>query len=150
MAKNTPFFDVDITKLMDISKLTADYKLPGVDMDQLLAAQRKNIEALTAANQLAFEGMQAVLRRQTEILRQSMEQASSMVSELMAAGAPEDKVAKNAELAKIAFEKALANMRELAEMVAKSNAEAAEVISKRVSESLDELKVAVQKAKKQA
>jgi phasin family protein len=148
MAKNTPFFDVDVTKLMDISKLTADYKLPGVDMDQLLATQRKNIEALTAANQLAFEGMQAVLRRQTEILRQSMEQASSMVSELMAAGAPEDKVAKNAELAKVAFEKALANMRELAEMVAKSNAEAAEVISKRVSESLDELKVAVQKAKK--
>jgi phasin family protein len=148
MAKNTPFFDIDVTKLMDISKLTADYKLPGVDMDQLLVAQRKNIEALTAANQLAFEGMQAVLRRQTEILRQSMEQASSMVTELMAAGAPEDKVAKNAELAKVAFEKALANMRELAEMVAKSNAEAAEVISKRVSESLDELKVAVQKAKK--
>lgn len=148
MAKNTPFFDIDVTKLMDISKLTADYKLPGVDMDQLLAAQRKNIEALTAANQLAFEGMQAVLRRQTEILRQSMEQASSMVTELMAAGAPEEKVAKNAELAKVAFEKALANMRELAEMVAKSNAEAAEVISKRVSESLDELKAAVQKAKK--
>jgi phasin family protein len=148
MAKNTPFFDIDVTKLMDISKLTADYKLPGVDMDQLLVAQRKNIEALTAANQLAFEGMQAVLRRQTEILRQSMEQASSMVTELMATGAPEDKVAKNAELAKVAFEKALANMRELAEMVAKSNAEAAEVISKRVSESLDELKVAVQKAKK--
>lgn len=148
MAKNTPFFDFDVSKLMDITKLTSDYKFPGVDMDQLLAAQRKNIEALTAANQLAFEGMQAVLRRQGEILRQSLEQANSLISEVMAAGAPEDKVAKNAELTKAAFEKALANMRELAEMVAKSNAEAAEVISKRVSESLDELKLAVQKAKK--
>lgn len=144
MAKTTgnPFLDIDVTKFL------GDYKVPGVDVDSLLASQRKNIEAITAANQLAVEGLQAVIRRQAEILRQSLEESSALMSDLMAAGSPEDKAAKQTDLVKAAFEKALANSRELAELVAKSNTEAAEILSKRFSESLDELKLAIAKSKK--
>ena len=137
-----PFFE------MDVSKMMSEFKVPGVDIDAIMASQRKNIEAVTAANQLAIEGMQAVVRRQAEILRQTMEETSSMVTEVMGPGTPEDKMAKQAELVKVAFEKALANMKELAEMVAKSNTEAANVISKRFSESLEELKAMMGKAKR--
>ena len=129
-----PFWDMDITKVM------GDMKLPGVDLEALMASQRKNIEALTAANKLAFEGFQAVATRQTEILRQTMEELQKMMTEVMSAGSPEDRVAKQAELAKTAFEKALSNMKEVAEMVSKSNTEATAVISNRISDSLEELK----------
>ena len=44
-----------------------------------------------------------------------------------------------------AFEQALANARELAEMVSKSNTEAFAIINKRVTESLQELKALVVK-----
>lgn len=144
MAKTTgsPFYD------FDVSKLFAEYKVPGVDVDAILAAQRKNIEAVTAANQTAMEAFQAVMRRQTEIMQQSIEEAGRMVNELTAPASPEDKAAKQAELVKAAFEKALANAKELSEMIAKSNTEAGEIIAKRVSESLDELKAAIAKAKK--
>lgn len=144
MAKTTgnPFLDIDVTKFM------GDYKVPGVDVDSLMASQRKNIEAVTAANQLAVEGLQAVIRRQAEILRQSLEEGSALMSDLMTAGSPEDKAAKQADIVKASFEKALSNARELAELVAKSNTEAAEILSKRFSESLDELKVAIAKTKK--
>lgn len=144
MAKTTgnPFLDIDVTKFM------GDYKVPGVDVDSLLASQRKNIEAVTAANQLAVEGLQAVIRRQAEILRQSLEEGSALMGDLLSAGSPEDKAAKQADIVKTSFEKALSNARELAELVAKSNTEAAEILSKRFSESLDELKVAIAKAKK--
>jgi len=150
-AKN-PFLDFDMTKFMDptkfmdMSKMMADYKVPGVDVDAILSAQRRNIEAVTAANQLAFEGLQAVMRRQAEILRQTMEETSAMMSEMMTAGTPEDKVTKQAELVKAAFEKAIANMKELAEMVAKSNSEAAEVLSNRVKENIEEVKAQLAKA----
>jgi phasin family protein len=147
VAKANPFFDVDVSKFADVSKLISEFKLPGVDVESVLASQQKNIQALTAANQLALEGFQAVVRRQSEIVRQTMEQTSSMMSELMAAGSPEDKVAKQADLVKLAFEKALSNARELAELVAKSNSEAADVINKRVSESLEEVKAVVAKVK---
>lgn len=130
-----PFWD------LDVSKLISEFKVPGIDVDGLMAAQRKNIEAVTAANKVAFEGMQAVATRQAEILRQTMQEMSSVMSDLMSAGTPEERVAKQADLAKQAFEKALANMREIAEMITKANTEAADLINKRISATLDELKV---------
>jgi phasin family protein len=136
-----PFFDTDFTKIF------AEFKVPGFDIESILATQRRNIEAVTAANQLVIEGIQAVLKREAEILRQTIEESTSVLRDLMAAGAPEEKVAQQADLTKASFEKALANLRELAEMVAKSNSEAAEVLTKRIGESLTELKVAVTKVK---
>ncbi len=137
-----PFFDVDVTKFL------GDLKVPGIDVEALLASQRRNIEAVTAANQLAIEGIQAVLRRQAEILRQSIEESNSIVGEVLAAGSPEEKAVKQTEFAKAAFEKALANAKELAELVARSNTEAADVLTRRVSESLDEVKAALAKPRK--
>jgi phasin family protein len=145
---NNPFGDFDFSKMMDASKLMKDFKLPGVDVEAVVSSQRRNLEALTAANQLAIEGMQAVAKRQTEILRQMMEEASQAMRDVMAAGSPEDKAARQTELVKEAFKRAIGNMRELAEMVSKSQGEAFEVINKRVTDSLDELKGVV--AKKQA
>lgn len=138
-AHNNPFLEMDVTKLM------ADFKIPGLDVEALVAAQRRNVEALTQANQLAVEGMQAIARRQSEILRQTMEEASRSMRDLFEQGPPEDKLAKQTELAKVAMEKALANMRELAEMVSKSNREAFDVINRRVTESLDEMKTLMSK-----
>ena len=130
----SPFPEFDVTKIM------GEFRIPGLDMNALMDAQRKNIEAVTSANRLAFEGLQAAAARQADILRQSMEEAQSMVKEMMTSGTAEDRVAKQAELTKQAFERTLAHMKEVAEMIAKSNTEAAEIINKRVSESLDEIK----------
>lgn len=139
MAKNTPF-DIDITKMM------ADFKLPLVDMQQWITISRKNIEAVSAANQLAVEGIQAVIKRQAEIVQESIKEANSLVSEITAAGTPEDKILRQVELVKSAYETAISNTKELAEIAAKSNEEAIEVISGRVSDSLDEIKAVTKKA----
>jgi phasin family protein len=128
------FFD------MDVGKAFAGFNFPPIDAESMLATQRKNLEAFTQANQLAVEGAQAVTRRQVEIAREAFEGASAALKDLVAPSAPEDRIAKNAELAKQVFEKSLANCRELTELVAKANAEAFEIITKRFTESLDELR----------
>lgn len=133
---------------MDVQKIMGEFRIPNVDVDAVVAAQKKNIEALTSANQLAVEGMQAIARRQSEILRQTVEELQRNTQALMENGAPEAKVTKTTELTKTAFEKAIANMKELSEMVTKSNAEAFDVINKRVAESLDEIRDLSKKAKK--
>jgi len=69
------------------------------------------------------------------------------MTQMMAEGGPEDKMAKQTELTKDAFEKALAHMRELSDMVTKANHEAMEIVSQRVAESLDELKTQVKENK---
>jgi hypothetical protein len=57
-----PFLNFDIGKF-DVQKIFADFKIPGVDMEALLNAQKKNIAALTQANLHAVEGMQALAQR---------------------------------------------------------------------------------------
>lgn len=132
----------------EMTKMISQYKLPGVDMDAIVAGQKKNVEALVAANRTAVEGFQAVAKRQTEILQETMSELTKAVQNLgKSATSPKDLVANQADLAKNIFEKSLANMRELAEMVTKSQNEATQHINARISATLDELKQTVLKNK---
>ena len=142
MSNQNPFMN------MDFSKMLENYKLPGVDMDALVAAQKKNIEALTKANQTAFDGAQAVAKRQMEILQKTMEDLQSMSKDAMAQGEPQDKMKGQADAMKTALETAIKNMREIAEMMAKANTEAYEHINKRVTESMEEIQGVMAKMKK--
>jgi len=160
MTNTNPFANVDMTKMMadfdptkiaeQLTKLAGAYKMPQMDVDAIITAQRKNIEALTAANQAAVEGVQALATKQNEILQETLKEASDAVTELSKVDGLEDATAKQADLLKASFEKALANMKELADLVAKSNAESTEAINARITESLDEIKKQAVKIKKQA
>ena len=135
-----PFIDFDVTRLV------GEFRLPGFDTEAMMAAQRRNIEAVTRANQLAAEGMQAVMKRQAEILRQTMEEASRMMGDIAQAGGPERQAAKQAEVAKAAFEKAISNMKEIADLMARANQDTFAVINKRVAEGMDEVRAQLAKA----
>lgn len=124
----------------ELTSKLKDYKLPGIDFDAVMASQRNNVEALANASRAAFEGTQAVAKRQVEILQETMNQTSKSFATLAEVGSPSEVAAKQAELAKQAFEKALGNMRELAEMVTKAQQGAIDTMSGRISQSLDELK----------
>ena len=158
MAKAQNSFETSGVKFPDFSQLYADYnryfgdfsKLwqngKAFDVEGFVASQRKNVEALTAANQVAFEGVQALVRRQAEIVRENVEELTKITRELTAAGSPEDKLAKQTQLAKEAFENALGHVRELTGLVQKSSSQAVDVLSKRVADNLDEVKAALTKA----
>lgn len=127
------------------SSFVRGLKLPEVDMNEIMASQRKNIEAFTKSVQTATEGAAAVARRQAEILGAALEQAKTMMREMTVPGSPTETVAKQTEFAKKAFETAIANARELATMVETANREAFEIIRRRTSETLDEIRKSVLK-----
>ncbi|MSP50273.1 MAG: phasin family protein [Alphaproteobacteria bacterium] len=137
MAKN-PFLDFDMQAMQ---KMMTDMKMPAFDWESILAANRRNMEAFSQANQLAAESAQAIMRRQGEILKGAMDDANRSLTTMLADGSPEDRIARQTDAMKTAFEAAISNYREMMEMASKANAEALGVMSKRVSESLDELKV---------
>jgi phasin family protein len=136
----SPFGDFDVTKYFNPTKLFSDIKFNGFDVEAVLAGQRRNIEAFAAANQAAFEGLQTIAKRQAEMVRQSVDETNKAVKEMFAAGSPEEKAARQAELTKAAFERAVSNTRELTQLVARSQSEAIDVLNKRVAASLDEVK----------
>lgn len=132
--QGVPFTDFDFTKVM------ADMSLPEVDVESLVASQRKNFEAFTQANRVFVEGFQAIARRQAEIVRSAMEDGNTAVSAMMEAKSPTAAAAKQAELTKTLYGKALANVRELTDIATDSSDKVMDVLNKRVEEGLDEVK----------
>ena len=158
MAKaQTNFFDMDFVKLPDFTQLQADYsrfigdfgklfsngKMPSFDVEGAMAAQRKNVEAFTQANQVAIEGAQAFAKRQAEIVREAVETYSKLAKEVAQLGA-EERFAKQAQVGKEIFEQAITNIGELKEIAEKSQAQVTSVISKRMADNFDEVKAAFQ------
>jgi phasin family protein len=131
--KNSPLGEFGKMPNFDFTKLMKDFKLPGVDLTTIMDREKKNIEALTEANRVAFEGWQALVHRQAEILQESIKRA-------VGAAQGEDAGTKRMDLASHAFETALSNMRELAEMAIKSQKEAFDIIRKRVEDNLAALR----------
>ncbi len=142
MANANPYGTFDFTKLM------ADLKFPTVDVEKVVAAQKKNFETLTSANKLAAEAAQGLFERQTAIVRENIEELTAAMQELMAAGEPKDKVARHAELTRESIERAIVNLKELNESVAKTNGAVFEILNKRFVEGLDEVKGLVKNGKK--
>ena len=142
--KNFNTGNFDFTKFgmgnFDFNKMFGGFKLPVPDVETLMASQRKNVEALTEANRTVVAGMQAIMRRQGEILSETMSTATSAVQELTGITSAQEFTAKQVDLTKTAFEKAFANIHELADAVVKSADEALDIINKRIAEGLDEVK----------
>lgn len=132
----------------DFEKMVREFRVPGVDVEAVMASQRRNIDALTQANRLALEGVQALYKRQIEIMRQTIEETASNARSIAEAGSPQEGAARQTQQVKEGFERALANSRELSEIVSKSNSEAFDLLNKRFSAMLDEVREHIAKAKK--
>ena len=133
----------------EFGKVFADMKLPAMpDMEAFVNASRRNMETLTAANKVALEGAQAVARRHMEIVQQSMAEMSEAVRSMSSVEAPQVKAAKQAELLKHAYERAVGNMKEIGDLITHSNTEAVNLLNTRFTEAMDEVKALAEKSKK--
>ena len=124
----------------DVTKMIEQFKVPGVDMSAIMEARRKDIEALVQANKAAYESMQAMAHKQTEMLTQAMQDIQAAVKEAASTkgGLPDPK--KQAELARDAWKKTLADMKDLADMARKSQSDAMAGLTQRAAQSIEELK----------
>ena len=132
--KMTEFF-----KQNDFTKHLASLKVPGMDPEALMKAQQKNMDALIEANKAAAAGYQELFKKQIAIFEETMSEAAKQMKAFDTTKI-EDSARAQGEIAKAAFEKALANMQALAESAQKANAEAYEIVSARIKESMSELR----------
>ncbi|MBS0453140.1 MAG: TIGR01841 family phasin [Proteobacteria bacterium] len=105
----------------------------------IAANGRKDLEALMRANQKSYQGLQAVVQRQTEMLRDSITAWQGTVK-AMPGNDPKENIAKLDAMGRAAFKQALDDIRELADMAAKSQAEAFEIVRGRIASNVDEVK----------
>jgi phasin family protein len=122
----------------DIIKMLEQYRLLGIDVAAIVDMRRKDIEALMTANRVALEGAQSVGEKQVEILRNTLDQLSSLIQQATASGSSTEKTTKTRELVQQVLQRTLENMRELAETAHKSQSDTYAVLTKRIQENVDE------------
>ncbi len=132
-ARPTPF-DFDMTKIF------ADFRFRPFDVEAVWAAQRRNIEALSQANQAAVEGVHALARRNIELTRETFEGLSALMHDLAQPCSTEDRTAKTTEYAKKLLEKGVSHTREVTTIAAKVGTDAAEILQRRATEGIEEFR----------
>lgn len=141
--------DATMAGMAEFSRMFSEMKFPMMpDMDTVLAAHRRNMETLSAANRVALEGAQTVAKRHMEIVQQTMQEMTETLRGMSASESPQARAARQADLVKQAYEKAVANMRELADLIQQSNGEALGMLNHRFAEAMDEVKAMAQKTSK--
>ena len=126
--KSTPNADWGLPGF-DFAKLVESCQISGVDMMSLIDMEKKNIDALTEVNRSAYESWRNLMMRQTEVFQETMK--------AIAAEAGTETVAeRRTEIARQGFEKALANMRQLAETATDSQNQMIEIMRRRFEEGM--------------
>ena len=132
--------------MAEFTRMFGELKFPMMpDMEMFLAAHRRNMETLSAANRVALEGAQTVAKRHMEIVQQTMSEMTDTIRELTSSESPQARAGRQAELVKQAYERAVAHMRELADLIQRSNGEALSMLNQRFTEAMDEVKAMAQK-----
>jgi phasin family protein len=134
---------VDFSKAFDpfqVARTLTGFKAPGADIQTVMDGQQKNLEALQKAQQVAFSGTLALLQRQADMLRETLEEVARTTQEAAKGASPEDITAKQAAAFQAAMDRGFAILRELTELIAKGNSETFEVINKRFAEGVTEIR----------
>ncbi|MDT7951988.1 MAG: TIGR01841 family phasin [Acetobacteraceae bacterium] len=139
--------DAGMAGMAEFSRMFGEMKFPMMpDMEMFLSAHRRNMETLSAANRVALEGAQTVAKRHMEIVQQTMQEMTDTIRQLSSSESPQARASRQAELVKQAYERAVAHMRELADLIQRSNGEALGMLNQRFTEAMDEVKAMAQKS----
>jgi phasin family protein len=114
---------------LDFAKLIESCQISGVDMMSLIDAEKKNIDALIEVNRSAYDSWQNLMARQAEVFQETMKAIAVEAGDEAAVG-------RHTEIARQGFEKALANMRQLAETATESQKQTIEILQRRFEDGM--------------
>jgi phasin family protein len=126
-------------------KFGEQLKVQPFDMTKIMEHHQKNLEAMTKSWQAMAEGASGIANKQKEIFEAAMKDMAEMVQSYKPGGNPQDVMAKQAQFAKKAMEAAIANTKDIAELVQKSSTEALKIVQDRMKESYEEIRTSVEK-----
>jgi len=131
---------------------TQAYELPKFDFTQMpmmkvfnpeavMSAQRRNVEAMTNAGQILADGARSFTQRQSEIMQKRFGEYSAKAETYMKPEKAADADLKGrVEDAKSVYEQAVADARELMEIVTKAQSDALHVMNQCMLANLEDMK----------
>ena len=129
----------------DLEQIKDAFKVPAFDFTAIQDAHTKNVTALVEANNAALSGYRALYERQAALFDAAMVETRERMGAMQAKPVSVETAHENYETVKAAFEKALGELRELAEMAQGANTQAFEIVKARAEDAMAEMKDAAEK-----
>jgi len=130
-----------------LRKFGSDLGLPKLNVDELIQAQKKNIDALGESAKVAAQGAQSVAKKQREVLEAGLKEAKTLARQYKPLGKVHENIALQTELARKVFEITVQGAQESASTARQSTTEAVKIIQNRMKESLREIRASVRPGK---
>lgn len=108
------------------------------DVEALLTIQHRNIETMVEANRIFIDTAQAIARCQTDMMKDCVEQMTRAFAEMTGRSEPGAITTKEGAAVQALFEKTAGHVRDIAELLSKSNADAIELVNGRMKAIVDE------------
>ena len=124
-------------------KFGSDLGLPKLDVEKLLEAQKKNLDALGRSAKVAAQGVQSVAQKQREVLEAGLREATSLAREYKPLGKVEENLALQSEFARRVFDIAVKGAQDSTATARQSTTEAVKIIQDRMKESFEEFRDSV-------
>jgi phasin family protein len=131
MTMTNPFFDM-------FRKFGSDLQVPQFDLDKMIEAHRRNIEALTSSATAMAEGAQAMAQKQREVFEASLREAAALVQEIRSHG--DQNLVRQTEFAKKAFDIAVRGAQDTVQLTRLSTGDAVKILQDRMREGLEEIR----------
>ncbi|WP_143279093.1 TIGR01841 family phasin [Bradyrhizobium sp. C9] len=136
MTDNTSYIDM-------LRKFGSDLGLPKLNVDELLQAQKKNLEALGQSAKVAAQGAQSVAQKQREVIEAGLREASTLAREYKPLGKIHENLALQTEFARKVFDIAVKGAQDSASTARQSTTEAVKIIQDRMKENFEEFRASV-------
>jgi phasin family protein len=134
----------DATSYLDMfRKFGNDLGLPKPDIEKLLDAQKKNLDALSQSAKVAVQGVQSVAQKQREVLEAGLREAATLAREHKSLDKVPENVVLQAEFARKVLEIASRGAADRAATTRQSTAEAVKIVQDRVKASLEEIRASI-------
>lgn len=137
----------EMFKMPEFDKMFEHMQMPMAqfDMDAMIKAQQKNVQAFVEANKAAMAGYQEIYRRQVALVEEQMAKAKDQIGDLQSQPLSAEASSKSMEGLKETLDRLMAEVREMAEMAQQTNAEAFGIVKARFDEGIAEMKAAAEK-----
>jgi len=123
--------------LPEIGKLEGS-AMPYFDVDALMKMQRNGIETMVEANRIFVDTAQAIARCQSDMVKDCVEQMTRVFAEMSGRREPGAINVKEGAAVQALFEKAAGHVRDIAELLSKSNADTIQLVNGRMKSLMDE------------
>lgn len=134
MLNNTQFLDLMKSYMKPEAYMNSIKNMPGIDLSSIAGIMQKAMNIFTTTNQIATESMQAVLKKNSELLQSNINNALNTAKEVMESGDIKHATECHHKCMKLMYDNSMHHAKEYANLAHEASAKIVAAVNKNVSE----------------